>query len=424
MALESNGNGYVMSLATAATAAAGRATRRGVIGRHTVPIPVEGLQGGAALRLPAQAAAPLTDGEREGRMIEMLVAMVETGASDLHLSTGAPARVRVDGDLVVAQAFGSFARHTLPPTLRQITPPDVWQQYMEGADVDFAFELPGCARFRVNLSRDIGGYAAAVRRVPKDVPTADEVALSPAVRELATLGRGLVLVTGPSGSGKSTTLAALIDLLNTSRSEHIITIEDPVEFVHASRKCLINQREVGRTGTVADGLRSALRGDPDVVVIGELRDSETAAMAIEIAATGRLVLSSMPTSGAVSTVEHLVDQFPLERRAQIRIMLADSLRAVVSQCLLKRIGGGRVAAREVMVVTPQISDLLRAGKTSEIRSAIEAGRELGMVSLETALDELVRQRLVSPSDALEHANDRKTMGERLRRLGLVAEAAA
>ena len=282
------------------------------------------------------------------------------------------------------------------------------KEFAERHDTDFAYEIAGLARFRANVFADRNGPGAVFRVIPQQDPdrrTARAVASTSC--NLCNLNKGLVLVTGPTGSGKSTTLCAMIDYINRTRQDHIITIEDPIEFVHQNQKCLINQREVRtHTDSFKDALRAALREDPDIVLVGELRDLETVAIAIETAETGHLVFGTLHTTTAASTVDRVIDQFPTDRQAQIRIMLSESLRGVIAQTLCRKIGGGRVAALEVLIVTQAISNLIREGKTFQIPSMMQVGKAIGMVSLNDALMELVTKKLVAPDEAYAKAVDK------------------
>jgi twitching motility protein PilT len=341
---------------------------------------------------------------------QLLVELVAARGSDLHLGSQQPPRQRVDGELMVIGGYGAAASGRLQELLWEITPERNRQEYEARNDSDFAYEVPGTGRFRCNLFRDRLGIGAVMRQIPEKVPTADDLGLSPAVRDLACLSKGLVLVTGPTGSGKSTTLAAIIDLINRTRSDHIITIEDPVEFVHPSRRCLVNQREVHvHTESFKQALRAALREDPDVVLVGEMRDLETIAIAIETAETGHLVFGTLHTTTAISTVERLVDQFPGDRQEQVRMMLADSLKAVIAQTLLKKIGGGRVAAQEILLANPAVSNLIREGKTFQLASIMQTGRSKGMILLNDALLDLVKRGLIEPGEAYLKAIDKENL---------------
>src|SRR6266704_3116484 len=273
-------------------------------------------------------------------------------------------------------------------------------EWKETGDSDFAYEIAGLARFRVNAARDRKGPLAVFRVIPAQVVTAEQLGLSKEVQQLCYLTKGLVLVTGPTGSGKSTTLCALIDLINRTRTDHIITIEDPIEFVHENKQCVITQRQVGvHTEGFKRALRAALREDPDIVLVGEMRDLETIAIAIETAETGHLVFGTLHTTTAASTVDRIIDQFPADRQSQIRVMLSESLKGVISQTLCKKVAGGRIAAREILLTTPAIANLIREGKTFQIPSIIQTSKQLGMLTLNDALLELVEKKEISPDEA-------------------------
>jgi twitching motility protein PilT len=286
-------------------------------------------------------------------------------------------------------------------------------------DTDFAYEIPGLARFRCNLFMDRLGPGGVFRVIPSRIMTAEEMGLAPELLELCHLSKGLVLVTGPTGSGKSTTLCALIDYINRTRADHIITIEDPLEFVHENKKCLVHQREVGsHTDSFKDALRAALREDPDVVLVGEMRDLETVAIAIETAETGHLVFGTLHTSSAASTVDRVINQFPADRQQQIRIMLAESLRGVISQVLCKRIGGGRAAALEVLIGTPPVCNLVREAKTFQIPSIMQAGKRFGMSLMNDSLLDLVKRKVVEPSEAYSKTIDKAGLLAMFKRAGI------
>jgi len=299
-------------------------------------------------------------------------------------------------------------------------------EWKETGDSDFAYEIAGVARFRANAARDRKGPVAVFRVIPAKVVTVDELGLSQDVQQLCYLTKGLVLVTGPTGSGKSTTLCALIDLINRTRSDHILTIEDPIEFVHENKKCLITQRQVRvHTESFKSARRAALREDPDVVLVGELRDLDTTAIAIETAETGHLVFGTLHTNTAASTVDRMIDQFPADRQSQIRVMLSASLKGVIAQTLCKRIGGGRVAAQEILLATPAVSNLIREGKTFQIPSIIQTSKKLGMITLNDALMELVEKNLVDPDEALAQSVEKAGLMGSLRakdfKLNIIAE---
>jgi twitching motility protein PilT len=330
----------------------------------------------------------------------MLLAMLELGASDLHLSTGSAPRVRVHGEMKVLPGAETLREHVLLEQLFEITPERNQQEFERRNDTDFAHQIPGVSRFRANLFRDRHGPGAVFRAIPFEIRTPEDLGLPPQVLELCSLTKGLVLVTGPTGSGKSTTLATMIDYINQTRTDHIITIEDPIEFVHENKKCLVNQREVhSHTDSFKDALRAALREDPDIVLVGEMRDLETIAIAVETAETGHLVFGTLHTTTAPSTIDRIIDQFPADRQSQIRQMVSTSLRGVISQTLCKKIGGGRVAAYEILYSTPAVANLIRESKTYQIYSVIQTSRGAGMMTLNDSLIELVRKRIVDPKEA-------------------------
>jgi len=356
-------------------------------------------------------------------MLELLELCSSKGASDLHLTSGRPPALRIDGDVRPLQGWGEPSHEELQELLWSITPERYREQWNATKDADFAHEA-GDARFRVNLFCDRLGIAAVLRRIPGKVYSAEEMGIPEELLDLCFLPKGLILVTGPTGSGKSTTLAAMIDHVNRSRDDNIITIEDPIEFVHAPKRCQIHQREVGlHTAGFKSALRAALREDPDVVLVGEMRDLETVSIALETAETGHLVFGTLHTNTAPSTVDRIIDQFPADRQAQIRMMLSESLKAVVTQTLCKKVGGGRVAAREVLIVNSAVSNLIREGKTFQIASIMQTGRGQGMVTLNDALLELVRKKLVDPEEALSKAIAKGELKKALESGGLVkAEA--
>jgi twitching motility protein PilT len=362
---------------------------------------------------PTPDARPLPPVET---LLRMLVAR---GGSDLHLTSEQAPRMRVHGDLAPLTEYSPPSAVELKKLLFAVAPQRNREEFEATNDTDFAVEVPGKGRFRANLFRERGGIGAVFRQIPYKIPSAEDLGLPPVVRQLAELSRGLVLVTGPTGSGKSTTLAAILDLVNETRSDHIITIEDPVEFVHPSKQCLVHHREVGsHTDSFSRALRAALREDPDVVLVGEMRDLETTAIAIETAETGHLVFGTLHTATAPSTVDRLIDQYPAGQQAQIRLMLSTSLRAVIAQTLLKKIGGGRVAAYEILICTPAIANLIREGKTFQIPSLMQVGRKAGMVQLNDSLAKLVDAKIVEPREAYLKAVDKDDLLNRLRSLGV------
>ena len=345
--------------------------------------------------------------------------MVEAKASDLHLSVGATPLVRKDGHIEPLDAAAPpLDPATMMRLLDPITPDKNKIEFREKRDTDFAYEISGLARFRANLFMDRKGPGAVFRVIPSKILTAEQLGLSPAILKLCKLNKGLVLVTGPTGSGKSTTLCGMIDYINRTRKDHLITIEDPIEFVHENKECAINQREVhSHTMSFKNALRAALREDPDIILVGEMRDLETVAIAIETAETGHLVFGTLHTTTAASTVDRVIDQFPSDRQAQIRIMLSESLKGVISQTLCKKIGGGRVAALEVLIVTSAVSNLIREAKTFQIQSLMQVGKAIGMVTLNDALMDLVARKLVAPEEAYAKAVDKGGMEGLLKRVG-------
>jgi len=353
----------------------------------------------------------------EGRLSDLLRTLVKSGSSDLHLRVGEPPIFRSDGE-IQRQPGTPVSADQLALLLLAIMPERNRGEWNEAGDADFAYEIAGVARFRVNAGRDRKGPVAVFRVIPAKVVTVEEMGLSKEIQQLCFLKKGLVLITGPTGSGKSTTLCALIDLINRERTDHIITIEDPIEFVHENKRCLITQRQVHlHTESFKTALRAALREDPDIVLVGEMRDLETIAIAIETAETGHLVFGTLHTTTAASTVDRIIDQFPADRQSQIRVMLSESLRGVISQTLCKKVGGGRVAAREVLLSTPAISNLIREAKTFQIPSIIQTSRKLGMITLNDALLELVEKKLIEPDEAYVRAVEKSGVLQTLKAKG-------
>ncbi len=339
---------------------------------------------------------------------QLFHAMVKQGASDLHISVGSVPMIRKDGHMMpLDPAASATTSQEIVQLLAPIMPETNRKEFAERHDTDFAYEIADLARFRSNIFADRRGPGAVFRVIPSKILTAEQLGLSPHILQLCGLSKGLVLVTGPTGSGKSTTLCAMIDHVNKTRQDHIITIEDPIEFVHPNQKCLINQREVHtHTDSFKDALRAALREDPDIILVGELRDLETVAIAIETAETGHLVFGTLHTTTAASTVDRVIDQFPSDRQAQIRIMLSESLKGVIAQTLCRKIGGGRVAALEVLLVTGAVANLIREAKTFQIPSIMQVNKSIGMVALNDALYDLVQKKLVMPDEALSKAVDK------------------
>jgi twitching motility protein PilT len=347
-------------------------------------------------------------------------AMCAQKASDLHLCVGMPPLIRKDGSIQTLEENGTaLDPESIVALLEPIMPTKNREEFARRHDTDFAYEIPGLGRFRANVFMDRKGRGAVFRVIPSKILTAEDLGLSQAILQLCRLNKGLVLVTGPTGSGKSTTLCAMVDYINRTRDDHIITIEDPIEFVHENKKCLINQREVHtHTDSFKDALRAALREDPDILLVGEMRDLETVAIAIETAETGHLVFGTLHTTTAASTVDRVIDQFPTDRQAQIRIMLSESLKGVIAQTLCKKIGGGRVAALEVLIATGAVSNLIREGKTFQLPSMMQVGKAQGMVSLNDALMELVTKKLVEPQEAYQKAVDKANFEALLKRAGI------
>ena len=352
----------------------------------------------------------------------LLNAMVQAGASDLHLTSGEIARVRVDGSMR-ALSKNPISLENMRRLLQEIAPAGNWSEFEETKDTDFAYEISGLARFRANYFRDLTGPGAVFRQIPSKILSAQQLGLPEAILKLCRLHKGLVLVTGPTGSGKSTTLAAMIDHINETRDDHIITIEDPVEFVHPNKRCLINQRELGtHTNSFKTALRAALREDPDIILVGELRDLETVEIALEMAETGHLVFGTLHTTTAAQTVDRIVDQFPADGQEQIRTMLSSTLKGVISQTLLRKTGGGRVAALEILLITNAVGNYIREGKTHQIPLAMQTGRKLGMQELNSALLDRVREGNVAPEEALSKSVDQAGLAKELARYGLMAPA--
>lgn len=337
---------------------------------------------------------------------ELLGFANKNGASDLHLSSGMPPMIRVDGEVkklklpelnaeavqkMVIDIMNDFQRKTLE----------------ENLEVDFSFELPNVARFRVNAFFQNRGPAAVFRTIPSEVLTLEDLKAPKVFETISNNPKGLVLVTGPTGSGKSTTLAAMIDYINKTRNDHILTVEDPIEFVHQSQKSLINQRELHQhTRSFENALKSALREDPDIILVGELRDLETIRLALTAAETGHLVFGTLHTTSAAKTIDRIVDVFPGEEKNLVRSMLSESIRAVIAQTLLKKIGGGRVAAHEILIRTNAIANLIREDKVAQMYSALQTGQQHGMQTLDQCLEDLMGKRLITPSDARRSAVDK------------------
>ena len=334
---------------------------------------------------------------------ELLAFSAKQGASDLHLSAGLPPMIRVDGDVrrINLPALDHKQVHAL---IYDIMNDKQRKDFEEFLETDFSFEVPGVARFRVNAFNQNRGAGAVFRTIPSKVLSMEDLGMGEIFKKISDVPRGLVLVTGPTGSGKSTTLAAMLDYINSNKYHHILTVEDPIEFVHESKKCLINQREVHRdTLGFSEALRSALREDPDIILVGEMRDLETIRLALTAAETGHLVFGTLHTTSAAKTIDRVVDVFPAEEKSMVRSMLSESLQSVISQTLLKKIGGGRVAAHEIMIGTPAIRNLIREDKVAQMYSAIQTGGSLGMQTLDSCLKSLVTKGIVSREAAREKA---------------------
>ena len=330
-------------------------------------------------------------------MEALLREAAEKGASDLHLSSGEPPMLRVHGDLVRTE-HPALAPENVTELVNSVMNERQRSQFNSEHEVDFACDLPGKGRFRVNVFLHSRGPGAVLRTIPTKIPSLESLHMPPVLKELCTRERGLVLVTGPTGSGKSTTLAAMVDVINQTWDAHILTVEDPIEFVHPPKRCLVNQREVGpHTGSFTNALRSALREDPDVILIGEMRDLETISLALTAAETGHLVFGTLHTSSAPKTIDRIIDVFPAGQQAQIRTMLSESLEAVVAQTLVKKKGGGRVAACEILVGVPAVRNLIREAKLHQIPSMMQTGQRVGMQTLDMALADLVKRGMIEPT---------------------------
>ena len=330
--------------------------------------------------------------------------MNEQGASDLHLVAGQQPILRIRGDMEKVK-YNTFDNDTLKALLYEIVTEEKIKQFEETGDVDFGYEIAGLARYRGNLFQQKYGIAAVFREIPSDILTCEQLGLPKVISKLSGLPKGMVLVTGPTGSGKSTTLAAIVDQANKDRSDHILTVEDPIEFVHKSQNCIVNHREVGlHTESFSAALRGALREDPDIILVGEMRDLETIALAMEAAMTGHLVFGTLHTLNAAKTVDRVIEIFPSSQQAQVRSTLADALKAVVSQTLFKRIDiKGRCAALEILICTPAVRNLIREGKTFQIPSVMQTGKKYGMMTLDDAIMEHLEKGWISPESAYTNA---------------------
>ncbi|SMF32436.1 type IV pilus twitching motility protein PilT [Pseudobacteriovorax antillogorgiicola] len=378
----------------------------------------------ATIHFGATLPDEMIDPNQRNPIDEILRVMVSQNASDMHLTQNEPICFRVDGEILRINQ-DPIDTATMESLLLPIMPPKNRREFAAISDTDFAYAVPGLARFRVNIFRDLQGVGAVLRQIPDTVLTADQLGLPESIRKLCYLSKGLVVVTGPTGSGKSTTLAAMIDLINETRKEHILTIEDPVEFVHKQKQCLVNQREVHKhTESFSRALRAALREDPDIILIGEMRDLETVAIAIETAETGHLVFGTLHTNTAISTVDRLVDQFPADQQEQIRVMLAESLKGVVAQTLVKKIGGGRCAAQEILIVDRAVSSLIREGNTHMMQNHMQTQKSKGNILLNEALLKLVLEGKVSAQDAWMKAVDKDAFANLAQSKGVSLEKAS
>jgi twitching motility protein PilT len=404
---------------------------------HTreTPYPAAAIQNTRAATTAAPAATdaqPATTAARGTKKIEhideLFYMMRSLDASDLHLSSGETPMMRVQGIMRKLDEYAVQENDSLKKVLFEIAPERNQNQWEAERDTDFAYEVPGLARFRCNFFADRHGIGAVFRLIPSDVLTVEQLKLPKAMTDLCFLSKGLVVVTGPTGSGKSTTLAALIDYINKHREDHIITIEDPVEFVHNNIKCLINQREVHvHTEGFKRALRAALREDPDIVLVGEMRDLETIAIAIETAETGHLVFGTLHTTTAPSTVDRIIDQFPADQQAQIRVMLSESLKGVIAQTLLRTKDGKRVAAHEILLVPTAVANLIREGKTFQLPSQMQIGKSQGMMTMNDSIVKFVKEGRVDPMEGYIKSVDKIGLLQAYQSNGIespVTEAAA
>ena len=359
---------------------------------------------------PAEATSPQGDTRRIDRFLHL---MMERGASDLHLSVGRPPMFRLSGDVDPIR-YRTLTLQDFEAMVQPITSPELWAAFQESGDLDFAYQLGEESRFRVNLFRQERGAGAVFRVIPTKILSVEQLGLPQQVNRFAKLSSGLVLVTGPTGSGKSTTLAAVIDLINRTRDLHIITIEDPIEFVHPNKRCLIHQREIGAHATsFAEALRVAVREDPDIVLVGEMRDLVTITMALEAAEKGMLVFGTLHTNSAAKTIDRIVNVFPSGEQEGVRQVIGDTMRGILAQQLLPKEGGGRVAALEILFGSPQIGAMIREGKIGQITSAIQTGVKTGMVSMDQSLLRLFGEEVITADAALDKAIDKETMRKKV-----------
>ncbi len=333
--------------------------------------------------------------------------MNDRGASDFHLTVGRPPMLRASG-MMESIRYRTISEIDFTEMLKPVTPERLWTDYLKSGDIDFSYEIPGVARYRVNLFRQQRGGGAVFRVIPTKIMTLEQLGLPDQVRRIASIRSGLVLVTGPTGSGKSTTLAAIIDLINETRSLHIITIEDPIEFVHPNKKCLLHQREIGsHAKSFAEALKAAGREDPDVILVGEMRDLETIAMALSAAERGTLVFGTLHTNNAAKTMDRIISVFPAPEQEGIRNVLGETIRGVVAQQLMPKVGGGRVAALEILFASPAIGNMIREGKTSQVTSAIQTGVNQGMIDMDSSIRRLYEAGTVTARAAYDKAIDKE-----------------
>lgn len=341
------------------------------------------------------------------RMDEFLHAMVEAGGSDLHLSVSLPPKVRISGEITALDS-PPLTTEDMAQILSEVCPKDQWEHFLEAKDLDFAYEIEGLARFRVNYLCNYFGNAAVLRTIPAKVLSLEQLNLPEAIRKVCHYNEGLVFVTGPTGSGKSTTMAAMLDYINATMAKHIITIEDPVEFVHQNKKSVIVHREVGlHAKSFGRALESAMRADPDIILVGEMRELETIRLSLTCASMGMLVFGTLHTNNAPKTIDRVIDAFPAQEQAQIRTMLAGSLSGVISQLLCKKLGGGRVAAHEILLENEGLPNTIREGMISNIRSIIEGSQATGMCTMDATLRRLYESEMISAQEAYMKANDKK-----------------
>jgi len=351
-------------------------------------------------------SAPPNPAKVASKIDRFLRLMTSRGASDFHLTVGRPPMLRVSGTIEPIR-YRTLLEADYVDLVRPITPERLWDEFVATGDVDFSYEVPGVARYRVNLFRQQRGPGAVFRIIPTKIMTLEQLGMPATVRRLAEMRSGLILVTGPTGSGKSTTLAAVINLINETRNLHVITIEDPIEFVHANKKCLIHQREIGsHAKSFAEALKAAGREDPDLILVGEMRDLETISMALSAAERGTIVFGTLHTNNAAKTVDRIISVFPADEQDGIRNVLGETLRAVVAQQLIPKLGGGRVAAIEILFSSPAIGNMIREGKTPQITSAIQTGSKDGMIDMDTSIRNLYEEKKISAHAAHDKAIDK------------------